>query len=60
MRRGIGWTLGVLSALLGATGIWFIVAAGGNEPEPIRVAGGFMLALAGVIFAAAALLLRPK
>jgi hypothetical protein len=60
MRRAIGWTLAVLAALLGATGIWFIVAAGGREPEPVMVTGGFMVAVAAVLAAAAALVLRPR
>jgi hypothetical protein len=60
MRRILGWTVAGLAALLGSTGVWFIVAAGGREPEPIMVVGGFMLALAGVLAAAAALMLRPR
>lgn len=58
MRRAFGWTLAVLAALLGAVGVWFILAAGGREPESFVVTGGFVVAIAAVIGAGAALLLR--
>ena len=60
MQRGAGYLLGVLAAILGVTGVFFVVAAGGNEPEPIRAAGAFMLALAAAIGGLAAVLLRKR
>ncbi len=60
MRRSAGYVVGVVAALLMVVGAWFVLAAGGNEPEPVMVTGGFMLALAAVLGVAAALLLRAK
>ncbi len=60
MRRAAGYVLAAVAAVLLVLGAWFVLAAGGNEPEPIMVTGGFMLALAAVIGVAAAVLLRAK
>jgi drug/metabolite transporter (DMT)-like permease len=60
MRRGAGSVLAVLAAILGLAGVIFVVRAGGNEPEPIRAAGAYMLALAAVIGAGAAVVLRKR
>ncbi len=60
MRRAAGYVLAAVAAVLVVLGAWFVLAAGGNEPEPIMVTGGFMLALSAVIGVAAAVLLRAK
>jgi hypothetical protein len=60
MRRAAGYVLAVFTAILVVVGTWFVLAAGGNEPEPIIVTGGFMLALGAVIGVGAAVLLRSK
>jgi hypothetical protein len=60
MRLAIGLTLAVMAALLGIVGAWFTLAAGGNEPEPIRAAGITMLALAALLGIGAVLALLSR
>lgn len=60
MRAWFGYALALIAATLAVVGLWFVLAAGGNEPEPIRAAGVFMLALAAAIGLAAALALRRR
>ena len=56
--RGLGYVLAVIAALLAVVGLIFVFAAGGNEPEPIRATGVYILALAVAIGLAATFTLR--
>jgi hypothetical protein len=60
MRSWVGYALAALSALLAAIGVFFVVAAGGNEPQAIRASGVYLLALAAAFGVAAALVLRSR
>jgi len=60
MRTGIGYALIVVAALCGALGVFFVVAAGGHEPQPIRAAGVMLLAVAGALGLPAMFILRSR
>ena len=59
IRSWVGYALAVIAAIGALVGLFFIIAAGGNEPEPIRFAGVqfLVIAVAGVL---AALVLRSR
>jgi hypothetical protein len=60
MRTWAGSALAVLAAIGVLLGLFFIFAAGGNEPEPIRFAGVQFLVIAAVVGVLAALVLRSR
>jgi hypothetical protein len=60
MRSSAGYALAVIAAVGALVGLLFLVAAGGNEPEPIRFAGVQFLVIAAVAGVLAALLLRSR
>jgi hypothetical protein len=60
IRSWVGYALAVIAAVGVLVGLFFIFAAGGNEPEPIRFAGVQFLVIAAVAGVFAALVLRPR
>ena len=60
MRSWLGYALAVFAALGAMLGLFLIVAAGGNEPEPIRAVGVELLVIAAIAGAAAAFVLRSR
>jgi hypothetical protein len=60
VRTGIAYTLIGLAVVGAAVGVWFVVAAGGHEPQPIRAAGVELLVAAGLLGLAGILILRSR
>ncbi len=60
MRSGIGYALAIFAASCALLGVFLIVAAGGNEPQPIRVGGVYLLVVAAIAGVAGVLVLRSR
>jgi hypothetical protein len=60
IRTWVGYALAVLAAIGALLGLFFIFAAGGNEPEPIRFAGVQFLVIAAAAGTLAAFVFRSR